>query len=460
MDIFHTTRTHANKRGDRGARGKMVQKKKPSGDAKKAAAPELNTVEEQEEFLRVLKQLNLVQDPSALLEAEPPRTQDDYKFWKTQPVPKIDEFPSDHGPIDAPKTVADVRAEPYAMPAGFAWCEIDFQDAVQAQEVYDLLTQNYVEDDDNMFRFDYSVDFLKWALTTPGYFKEWHVGVRNTKNNKLMAFISGIPVTTRAYEASIKMAEVNFLCVHKKLRSKRLAPVLIKEITRRVNLKDMWQAVYTAGVVLPMPVGQCRYFHRSLNPKKLIEVGFSRLPPRMTMTGTIKMYKLPAKPLTPGFRPMEARDVPEVTQLLGTYLNRFDLVPVYDEAEVAHWMLPREGVISAYVVEDPVTHKVTDLCSFYHLPSTIIGNDKHKTLHAAYSFYNVATSVSLVELMQDALIMAKQTDFDVFNALTLMDNMSFLEELKFGAGDGDLHYYLYNWRCPRMDGDRVGIVLC
>ena len=36
------------------------------------------------------------------------------------------------------------------------------------------------------------------------------------------------------------MTEINFLCVNKKLRSKRLTPVLIKEITRRVHIKDMW----------------------------------------------------------------------------------------------------------------------------------------------------------------------------------------------------------------------------
>lgn len=51
-----------------------------------------------------------------------------------------------------------------------------------------------------------------------------------------------------------KMTEINFLCVHKKLRSNRLAPVLIKEITRRVNIRNMWQAVYTAGIVIPTPV--------------------------------------------------------------------------------------------------------------------------------------------------------------------------------------------------------------
>ena len=58
---------------------------------------------------------------------------------------------------------------------------------------------------------------------------------------------------------TLSLAEVNFLCVHKKLRSKRLAPVLIKEVTRRINLTGIFQAVYTAGVVLPKPISKCRY---------------------------------------------------------------------------------------------------------------------------------------------------------------------------------------------------------
>ena len=46
------------------------------------------------------------------------------------------------------------------------------------KKVYDLLVANYVEDDDNMFRFDYSIDFLRWALNPPGYFKDWIIGVK------------------------------------------------------------------------------------------------------------------------------------------------------------------------------------------------------------------------------------------------------------------------------------------
>ena len=57
--------------------------------------------------------------------------------------------------------------------------------------------------------------------------------------------------------------------------------------------------------------------------------------------------------------------------------------------------------------------------SYYHLPSTIIGNPTHDHLNAAYSFYNIATSVTLVELMNDTLFVAKRESMDVFNALEM-----------------------------------------
>lgn len=67
-------------------------------------------------------------------------------------------------------------------------------------------------------RFDYSIPFLQWALTPPGFVKDWHVGVRSSKTGALMGMITGIPVHTRVYDKTMNMAEINFLCVHKKLR--------------------------------------------------------------------------------------------------------------------------------------------------------------------------------------------------------------------------------------------------
>jgi len=197
-----------------------------------------------------------------------------------------------------------------------------------------------------------------------------------------------------------------------------------------------------------------------LNPKKLIDVGFSRLGARMTMSRTIKLYKLPDSTATPGFRKMEPHDVPAVTRLLRKYLSQFLVAPDFDEDDVEHWLLPKVDVIDSYLVESPETHEITDFCSFYTLPSSILGNQNYSTLKAAYSYYNVSTTTPLLQLMNDALIVAKQKDYDVFNALDVMQNESFLKELKFGPGDGKLHYYLYNYRINHLlRPSELGLVL-
>lgn len=46
----------------------------------------------------------------------------------------------------------DVKKDPYTMPAGFVWCSLDVMDSKEVAELYTLLNENYVEDDDNMFR--------------------------------------------------------------------------------------------------------------------------------------------------------------------------------------------------------------------------------------------------------------------------------------------------------------------
>ncbi|KAG0027025.1 glycylpeptide N-tetradecanoyltransferase [Podila clonocystis] len=435
--------------------------------------------------LRALLQSMSLNGPSGAAagsSGKEPKSMDEHKFWKTQPVVKHDEVVEEDGPIEADVPLDQVRATPYPLPKEFEWSLVDVEDDKEIKELYELLTQNYVEDDDAMFRFDYSAEFLKWALLPPGWKKAWHIGVRVASNKKLVAFISGIPQDVRVHSNVKRMVEINFLCVHKKLRSKRLAPVLIKEVTRRTHLEGIFQAVYTAGVVLPKPMATCRYFHRSLNPKKLVETGFSHLARNMTMARLVKLYKLSAQTSTPGLRPMEEKDIATVSKLMNKYMSTFEIAPHFSEADVRHWLIPRAGVVWAYVVEDPETKEITDFFSFYSLPSTVINNPTHSTLNAAYSFYYAVKTDDealekienaeerkaarddtiksrLTALMEDALIMARKNDFDVYNALNLMDNALFTEDLKFGPGDGYLHYYLYNWRCRDVDSHKVGLVM-
>ncbi|KAJ6786063.1 hypothetical protein PWT90_07736 [Aphanocladium album] len=385
-----------------------------------------------------------------------------YKFWGTQPVPRFDEDQSKpDGPLRE-QTVEEVSKEPAALVAGFEWVTMDLTSDEEIKEVYELLNGHYVEDDDSTFRFNYSPSILRWAMLAPGWHKRYHVGVRATQSRKLVAFISAIPVHIRVRDKTITCSEVNFLCVHKKLRGKRLAPVLIKEVTRISNLEGVWQGLYTAGIVLPRPVSTCQYYHRPLNWQKLYEVGFSYLPHGSKPQYQVRKYAVPESTSTKGWRTMQAKDVAAVVDLQKRYSKRYDIAPELSEEEVAHWLVPKvepsgEQVVWTYVVEG-ADKKITDFISFYCVESSVIKNSRHNVLRVAYLFY-YATETGLEEpedrdalkkrlnsLVGDALTMAKKNNFDVFNALTLMDNGLFLEQQKFARGDGQLHYYLFNYR--------------
>jgi glycylpeptide N-tetradecanoyltransferase len=87
--------------------------------------------------------------------------------------------------------------------------------------------------------------------------------------------------------------------------------------------------------------------------------------------------------------------------------------------------------------KDPQSRRITDFFSFYSLPSTVINNIKYPMLEAAYLYY-YGTDIALpsqdeekllhkrlMSLIGDALVVATEANFDVFNALTLMDNVPF-----------------------------------
>jgi glycylpeptide N-tetradecanoyltransferase len=73
-------------------------------------------------------------------------------------------------------------------------------------------------------------------------------------------------------------------------------------------------------------------------------------------------------------------------------------------------------VIESYVVESN-DGTITDFLSFYSLPSSVLKHPEHRTLHVAYSYYNVPGEYTIKDLMHNCLKLAKDKNYDVFNAL-------------------------------------------
>jgi glycylpeptide N-tetradecanoyltransferase len=62
----------------------------------------------------------------------------DWKFWHTQPVPTIGtKIPSENnGPVEENKPLEELKQEPYKLPDGFLWDEIDILDDEQVNKKY------------------------------------------------------------------------------------------------------------------------------------------------------------------------------------------------------------------------------------------------------------------------------------------------------------------------------------
>ena len=229
-----------------------------------------------------------------------------------------------------------------------------------------------------------------------------------------------------------------------------MAPLLIQEVTRLVNLSGIYQAIYTAGIKLPHPVCTALYFHRPLNFNKLLKCGFCG-PSQVfddslseTTDATTKLF------------PMIAEDIPQVTEKLGKFLGKFDICPEFSCETVGHLLGNRAGVVHSYVRK--YGDNILDFVSFYSVPTTVLGSDE--TINVSYLFYYFSeSSESLRLLISECLQICRSLDFDVFNALDIMKNGEFFQELNFISGDGKLNYYLFNWKTTTIEPKANGFLL-
>ncbi|KAF0993176.1 hypothetical protein HZS_824 [Henneguya salminicola] len=176
---------------------------------------------------------------------------EDHIFWSKQPVSDTKTKLGDeiNEPVNSEISSSEISKTPITLPEGFEWCTLGLKDPYILKELYRFLRENYIEDSSLVFKLEYSEETL--ALVQPGYFPECIIGIRQKETGELVATIAATPDELTIRGKTIRIMLVDFLCVQQKLRSKRISPVLIKEITRLSNLRGIFQALHTGAIVLP-----------------------------------------------------------------------------------------------------------------------------------------------------------------------------------------------------------------
>ena len=177
-----------------------------------------------------------------------------------------------------PIKATDVPDERSPLPPGFYWEELDIMDDAAMDEVVDFMNNHFVEDERGLFTINYNREKLRWGIGIPGYWKELHLTVRSEKNKKIMGLSLNYPKKYMIFGQQHKCTEGNIYAVHKALRQKRLAGILIGEALRVSRKKGAQISMYTSPHAIPTPVTTIHTYNRFINATRLCECMYT-LPP-------------------------------------------------------------------------------------------------------------------------------------------------------------------------------------
>ena len=383
------------------------------------------------------------------------------KFWDKQPVIPLTEKILEDGEVDVRENLTTnyIRDAPYKLPTGFKWDLIDTSCTAQLTELHVFLKKYYNRGVTRGYTKEYSIETLRWGLQPPGYFPDWHICIRQESNNKLLATITGIPMKIKFREKEIMVCNINFLCVHPKLRTKRLSPVLIKEVTRRIFLRDIWHGIATGSVPVFSPVSTLSQYCRPLNLEKIYELGYVPTHKNTSLKLFKKVYSLP--PITECTRnlvPLGKKHIQSAFHLFTEYVKQFELAPILTEKEFEHWFMPRKGVNHTFVLENE-KGEVTDLCSYHDIAFNIHGHYKYDELKSVYLHYSISKTVDAKTLSSLWMSIAKQQGFDLVEGFDNMKNKEIFDCMNFVKGGSSLYLYMYNWKCRPLETGQIGFFI-
>jgi glycylpeptide N-tetradecanoyltransferase len=141
---------------------------------------------------------------------------------------------------------------------------------------------------------------------------------------------------------------------------------------------------------------------------------------------------------------MEPRHLDQMFDLFNLYMEKYNLHPIFTQDEFKEKFSNK--LITCYVLESD-DGDVLDFVSYYLMQSRVLkACEKHEFIRKACLYYYTSVNATPFSLISDLLIVAKNNDIHVFDALDIMENANVISELGFDEGTGFLHYYLYNWK--------------
>lgn len=331
-----------------------------------------------------------------------------------------------------------IHINPLPLPDGYIWRTFNVNDYEECKEISYFLKHNYVEDNKNQYRFNYTSEFIYWYLNS---LKSKAIGIIHKD------ILIGI-ITSRYIKLSLNkriedLVEIDFLCIKKDTRNNKLCPLLIQEITRLSNLDGVFEAIFTSESKYFNLLSSVKYYSRIINVKHLYDIKYIKS--NNTLDELENYYSLPKlkgsnqKKLIKLNNQTSEDYYEKCYELYNSYVPKFTVHEIFTKESFIN-SFNNEHVITYILVENDI---VLDFISYYFINISLIDKPKEK-MTDGYLYYYTNNSNNLYKMFQLLLYKLKEDDIDSFLALNIMDTESnMLEEMKFMKDSSDFNYFLF-----------------
>ncbi len=318
------------------------------------------------------------------------------------------------------------------LPDGFSFKTLGVE---YLDEIYNLITNHYVVDENCIYRMVYAKKYLYWYLKKIPH--GFVVGL--IYRNKLVGMITACFMDMIIYDKEIKVPFINFLCCQARIRNLGLAQMLMDEIKKRlVNIK-MSYALFTGSKMVTKPFCTTTNYIVPINYAKLRQVGF--------LTADIEpITQTENNPL----HLMQDRDIDIVTIKLNNHTKKLYIKPFFTNDSVHHFLLPKKNIVYSFVKRDE-NNEVTDFISIYK--NYLYCLEKNQTVSVANLAFYFCETMTLTELVIYLLNKLPSYGIDQLNFRDTTEN-STININKFSTHD-KFHYFFYNVCMSETDSSKI-----
>jgi glycylpeptide N-tetradecanoyltransferase len=344
------------------------------------------------------------------------------------------------------------------LPSGYEWTCFDPENDIDINTMTQFLNKHYQK-----FDKEYKPMYLRWLLTPPIYNQykrlenveasSWCIGVQTNKG-VLVGLITARPTIYRIDAKYIQTFTIDFLCTHTRLRGKRLAPVLIKEMYRRLAMYQYdLGAWFVTNTHLPFntTVKTSQILFRPLTLEKLSKTLFSGLSLQQLTQLQHKYENIQPTEDLQLIRFANLEDVPIMMNIYEEYCQKYRLCQTMNREEFEHYFLPNNEMIFTYVITN-VQGEIKDFISL-HAFWTKRGEKN------AYVFYvSFINELLLEHFMRNVLFIMKSNGFDMIFANDVMGISDVLsKQLDFKSLDEICNYYVFNYNTQTIEKNECGM---